>query len=89
MGKSVAPLLGEGLVCRRLTIERSLIVFVRAHLEASEGLGLMFAERGGELVVATTESQARELDAFVDDLCAEYGARRLDPAPDAPARPSS
>ncbi|HEU4412593.1 MAG TPA: DUF4911 domain-containing protein [Polyangiaceae bacterium] len=77
MGKSVAALLGPGLVSRRLSVERAHIVLVRAHLEASEGLGIMFAERGGELTLATPEGNARELDAFIDDLCAELGARRL------------
>jgi hypothetical protein len=83
VGKSVAALLGEGLVRRRLIIERSKVVFVRAHLEAGEGLGIMFAERGSELTLATTSSQERELDAFIDDLCAEYGASRGEPEPSA------
>ncbi|HEU4533674.1 MAG TPA: hypothetical protein VFS00_06135, partial [Polyangiaceae bacterium] len=93
VGKSVAALLGEGLVSRRLVIGRAKVVFVRAHLEASEGLGIMFAERGGDLVpatpegpqseltLATPEGQERELDAFIDDLCTEYGARRVGPDP--------
>jgi Domain of unknown function (DUF4911) len=77
VGKSVAAVLGPGLVSRRLSIEPSLVVLVRAHLEASEGLGIMFAEKGGDLMLATPESNARELDAFIDDLCAELGARRV------------
>jgi uncharacterized protein DUF4911 len=81
VGKSVAALLGPGLLSRRLSVERSSIVLVRAHLEASEGLGIMFAERGGELTLAAPEGRAHELDAFIDDLCAELGAQRLDPAP--------
>ena len=47
---------------------------MRALLEAHEGLAVMFAERGGELVLATTDSQARELAWFVEQLVAELGS---------------
>lgn len=53
------------------------VVLVRALLEAHEGLGLMFAERGGDLLLATTKYLARDLDAFVDDLSETVAVERV------------
>jgi hypothetical protein len=71
MGKAVPPLLGEGLRVRQIVVRSSDVLLVRAHLEASEGLGNLFAEQGGELMLATTEEQLPELDRFIEDLAAE------------------
>jgi hypothetical protein len=71
---SVAPLLGAGLVARRLNVRASDVVLVRGILEASEGLAVMFAERGGELVLAAPSCQAALLDELVADLVSELGA---------------
>jgi len=49
-------------------------VFVKGIFEASEGLGAMFAERGGELVVAAHTSRAGELDELLRDLVVDFGA---------------
>lgn len=68
MGKPVAPLLGDGLCSRQIQVRPCDVLLVRAHLEASEGLGLMFAEQGGDLVLATTAEQVAELDRFIEDL---------------------
>ncbi len=70
---STAPLLGEGLTSVALSVPASEVVYVRALLEAHDGLATMFAQRGGELVLATTESQAAELAWFVEQLEAELG----------------
>ncbi len=72
---STAPLLGPGLTSVSLSVPASEVVYVRALLEAHEGLAVMFAERGGELVLATTDSQAAELAWFVAALQAELGPR--------------
>lgn len=77
MGKPVAPILGEGLITRRIEVAPHDTVLVRAHLEASEGLGVMFAEHGGSLTLATTVSQERELDRFIDDLALELALVRV------------
>ena len=71
---SVAPLLGEGLVARRVNVRACDVVLVRGILEASEGLGVMFAESGGELVLAAPSCQATLLDELVQDLIVEFGA---------------
>jgi hypothetical protein len=44
------------------------VVFVKAVLEASEGLGAMFAERGGDLTLVAHRSQQKELDRLISDL---------------------
>jgi hypothetical protein len=71
---SVPALLGPGLVARRLHVRASDVVLVRGILEASEGLGVMFAERGGELTLACPTCQAAELDELIRDLVLELGA---------------
>lgn len=60
---------------REIDVDVAEVVFVRAHLEASEGLGLMFAEHGGELTLAAPVSREAELDAFIADLAAEMTVR--------------
>ena len=70
----VKPLLGDGLVTRRIRVRSSDVVYVKAILEASEGIGALFAERGGELVVATPDSRESALDELLSDLVAEIDA---------------
>jgi len=74
--KAVAPCLGEGMVVRHLVMRARDVVYFKAVIEASEGLAAVFAERGGELVVAAPAARARELDAVLDDLCSEIAAVR-------------
>lgn len=71
--RAVAPLLGEGLVSRQVVVPAKEVVFIKGVLEAHEGLAQVFAESGGDLVIATTESQAAELDALLPGLLAEVG----------------
>jgi hypothetical protein len=66
-------LLGPGLVGRRVTVAASDVVYVRGVLEASEGVGALFAEHGGELLLAAPVSKVRELDELLRDLRAELG----------------
>lgn len=82
MGKPVPPVLGEGLTVRRIVVRPCDVLLVRAYLEASEGLGNLFAEEGGDLTLATTDDQAEALDAFVRDLATEMPVW----GPDAPGK---
>jgi hypothetical protein len=71
----VSPLLGHGLVARQVSVAKEQVVFVKGIFEASEGLGALFAERGGELVIAAPTSREAELDVVLADLVEELGAR--------------
>jgi hypothetical protein len=63
------------LVERRVTVNARDVVFVKGICEASEGLCAMFAESGGDLVLAASRSRERELDELVRDLETDFGAR--------------
>jgi hypothetical protein len=74
--KPVEPCLGEGLVVRRLILRARDVVLFKGVIEASEGLAAVFAEHGGDLSVATPVGREKELDAVLEDLCAElHGVR--------------
>lgn len=70
----VAPLVDQDLVCRSVRVRARDVVFVKGIFEASEGLGALFAERGGDLVVASHASRQHELDELLADLAREIGA---------------
>ena len=65
------PLLGDGLVARRVTVAPREVVFIKSIFEASEGVGAIFAERGGDLIIAAPASRVRELDELLRDLATE------------------
>lgn len=67
------PLLGAPLVVRRVRVSPTEVVYVRGIIEASEGLAIVFAEAGGELMIATLPSQLDELDDLLRDLRDEIG----------------
>jgi hypothetical protein len=71
---SVRPLLDADLVTRRVRVAKREVVFVKGIFEASEGLGALFAERGGDLVIAAPVSRSAELDELLADLALELGA---------------
>jgi hypothetical protein len=77
---SVAPLLDDDLVTRRLIVRGCDVVFVKGIFEASEGLCAMFAERGGDLLIAAPHTREAELDELLRDLVRDLGAV-LDGAP--------
>ena len=80
MGRvAVSPCLGDGLVVRRVVMRARDVVFFKGIVEASEGLAAVFAEHGGDLIVAAPETRAAELDAVLDVLCEELEALRLAP----------
>ncbi len=62
------------LVERRVTVNARDVVLVKGICEASEGLCAMFAESGGDLVLAAPRSRSRELDELIRDLQADFGA---------------
>jgi hypothetical protein len=70
----VPPLLDSDLVARRVRVRARDTVFVRGVLEASEGVGVLFAEHGGDLVLATPLALASALDEVIADLVLELGA---------------
>jgi hypothetical protein len=69
------PLFDHDLVCRRVLVRNQDVVFVKGVFEASEGLGALFAERGGELIIAAPLSRVRELDELLADLQQELHAQ--------------
>lgn len=74
---SPPPQLRDGeteLVERRVSVNARDVVLVKGICEASEGLCAMFAESGGELVLAAPRSRARDLDELVRDLEADFNA---------------
>jgi hypothetical protein len=64
------------MVVRRIVMRARDVVFFKGVVEASEGLAAVFADSGGDLRVVGPVERAQELDAFLDDLCAEIGAMR-------------
>ena len=80
MGKPVAPCVGPGMVFRRVLVPSHEVVFVKGIVEALEGLAQVFAVHGGELTIAAPSDRAAELDAVVDDLCAELGIMSVTPS---------
>lgn len=69
----VPPLLGEGLVTRRLVVRARDVGFLKGVVEAHEGLAVVFAESGGELTLASAADREAELSALVRDLAVELG----------------
>jgi hypothetical protein len=64
----------DGLVARKVRVPAREVVFVKGVIEASEGVGVVFADHGGDLTIATLPSQKDELDRILQDLAAETGA---------------
>ena len=73
----------EGLCARRVRVEPEHVVYVKGILEASEGLASMFAEQGGELILASAWDREAALEELLQDLVDELGAELL-PAEEAP-----
>lgn len=63
-----------GMVVREVSVQASSVVFVKGVVEASDGLAAVFAERGGDLWLATPPGREAELDELLADLEAELGA---------------
>lgn len=70
--KSVAPLVGEGMVQRRVTVRAKDVAFLKGIVEAHEGLCALFAEHGGDLTLASPACREAELEALARDLAREF-----------------
>jgi hypothetical protein len=68
------PLIDHDLFTCRVRVAKEHVVLVKGIFEASEGLGAMFAERGGELMISAPHSRTQELEELLKDLAAEFGA---------------
>ncbi len=69
--KAVAPVVGEGMVLRRVVLRAPDVVYFKGVIEASDGLAQVFAESGGDLTVAAPSDREAELDRVLADLVAE------------------
>jgi hypothetical protein len=70
----VEPLVGDEMISHRVRLRAKDVVFVKGIFEASEGLGALFAERGGDVVLAAPRSRASEFEALLRDLVTDVGA---------------
>lgn len=75
---AVAPLVDDSMVIRRVVVPKRDVVFIRGVLEASDGVGWVFALKGGDLTIAGCPSRARELDQVLADLRREIGSAWID-----------
>jgi hypothetical protein len=64
----------DEIVQRKIRVRAIDVVVVKGICEASEGLCAMFAERGGDLVLAAPRSRAKDLDELVRDLVVDFDA---------------
>lgn len=71
--RPVPPLVGEGMITRRLVVRAKDVAFLKGVVEAHEGLACVFAEGGGDLTIAAPADRADELDELVRDLARELG----------------
>lgn len=71
--RPVSPLVGEGMITRRLIVRAKDVAFLKGIVEAHEGLAQVFAEGGGDLTIAAPAGREAELDELVQDLAAELG----------------
>ena len=76
-----------GMLVRELSVRPHDVVFVKSIIEASDGVAVIFAERGGELTIAAPQGRGAELAELLQDIAGEVGGK-LDAArpPDAPAQ---
>ena len=65
--------LGEGMVTRSLVVRAEDVVFLKGVIEAHDGIAAVYAEKGGELLIAAPASRKEELDELVEDLARELG----------------
>jgi hypothetical protein len=72
----------DGMHVRHLRVPPPDVVFVKGIIEASEGLGALFAEAGGELAIAVPHGREADLARLLDDLAGEIDLH-VEVAPDA------
>ncbi|MCK6593160.1 MAG: DUF4911 domain-containing protein [Polyangiaceae bacterium] len=64
-----------GMHVQRLCVRAPDVVFVKGIIEASEGIAVIFAERGGELTIAAPEGRGAELAELLSDIANEVGGQ--------------
>jgi len=69
---SVPPMVGEGMITRRLVVRAKDVAFLKGIVEAHDGLAQVFAESGGDLTIAAPAGRDAELQELVADLAAEF-----------------
>lgn len=74
--RAVSLLSKDELAVRAVSVRASELVFVRHLLEASEGVGFLIAERGGDVLLVSPVSREAELDEFISDMEQEVGLVR-------------
>ena len=80
--RSVPPLVGEGMISRRIVVRAKDVAYLKGIVEAHDGLAQVFAERGGDLTIAAPAGREAELDELVADLAAELGGILAEAAPE-------
>ncbi len=73
-----SPLVDPDMAVRFVRVPERDVVFVRGVLEASLGVAALFAERGGELVIASSRSRGEEMDQILSDLANEVPGFSVD-----------
>lgn len=76
--KAVPACVGEGMIVRHVIMRARDVVFFKGVVEASEGLACIFAERGGELIVAAPADREREVDALLEEVAREVTMMRVE-----------
>ena len=61
----------EGLATRSVTVEARDVVFLKRILEAHDGLAQVYAESGGDLVIAFPGDREPEVASLLADLAGE------------------
>lgn len=70
---AVPPAVGPGMVTRRILVSARDVVFAKGIVEALDGVAAVFAEGGGDLVLASPLDREQELDELARDLARELG----------------
>jgi anion-transporting ArsA/GET3 family ATPase len=68
---------GDGLTLRRLRVANADVVWLRSVLEGYDGLAALYGDGSGVVTLSTPDALAAELDALLDELCAEAALLRL------------
>jgi hypothetical protein len=69
------PEASAGMLIRQMSVRAADVVFVKGVIEASDGLAVVFAERGGELTIAAPRDRGAELAELLCDLVSEIGGK--------------
>lgn len=63
-----------GMLVQDVVVRAPDVVFVKGIVEASEGIAVIFAERGGELTIAAPRGRDEEFAELLHDLERDVGA---------------